>query len=145
MSVWVKNERVKKEQVSSVRKILQAVGKEVYIENENLLDVVTAISGSGPAYIFYLAELCETSGVKLGLGRKLAKLIAHQTLSGSAKLLEKSLKSARTLRKEVTSKGGTTEAAFDTMNKSGFKKIFFSAIKSACKRAKELRMKNRVS
>lgn len=138
ISCWVKSKEVTNHQAKDVKKILQAIGKEISLEKESLLDQITAISGSGPAYVFYLAELLEKSALKLGLDKKLAEVLAKQTLIGSVKLLENSNKSAKILREEVTSKGGTTEAAFKKINQMKFDEKFVGIIRAAYKRAKEL-------
>jgi len=138
MSCWVKSKEVTNEQSMEVKIILQAIGKECLLEEENLLDQVTAISGSGPAYVFYLVELLEKSALKLGLDKKLANMLATQTVVGSVRLLENSKKSVKILREEVTSKGGTTEAAFKKFNKSRFEIIFINAVRAAYLRAREL-------
>lgn len=137
MSVWVKSKEVNNRQSQVVKKILKAIGREFYVNSEILIDKITAISGSGPAYVFYLTELLEKSGLKFGLNRELASLLARQTLVGSSIILKNSKKPARVLRQEVTSKRGVTEAAFEVINKSEFEKIFITAIRAAYIRAKE--------
>ena len=121
-----------------MEEILQAIGQEVLLDDENLIDAVTAISGSGPAYVFYLTELLEQSAQHLGIPEKAAALLARQTIIGSAKLLGESERSAKELRLQVTSKGGTTEAAFEKFEGSNLKKVFFNGIRAAYERAKEL-------
>lgn len=138
ISCWVKSKEVTDEQSSEVAIILRAIGKEYLLKEENLLDQVTAISGSGPAYVFYLVELLEKSALNLGLNERLARLLAVETVSGSSKLLQNSQKSAKILREEVTSKGGTTEAVFKKFHKSKFENIFLQAVEKAYRRAKEL-------
>ncbi|MBU0598346.1 pyrroline-5-carboxylate reductase [Patescibacteria group bacterium] len=138
MSVWTKSKEVTNRQTKMIKRILKAMGQEHYVSHEKIIDKITAISGSGPAYVFYLAELLEKSGMKLGLNGKLASLLARQTLIGSSKILSSSQKSYKILRKEVTSKGGVTEAAFRVIDDSEFEKIFIKAIRVAHKRAKGL-------
>jgi pyrroline-5-carboxylate reductase len=140
MSVWVKSKEVTKEQEQVVKALLQAVGQEVLLDKEELIDAVTAISGSGPAYVFYLTELLEHSAQTLGIPEKAAKLLARQTIIGSAKVLGQSEKSAKELRLQVTSKGGTTEAAFEKFEESNLKKVFFNGIRAAHERAKVLKL-----
>lgn len=141
ISCWVKNRNVSDKDVKIFKKIFQSVGQEMELKNENLLDQVTVISGSGPAYVFYLAELFIKSATKIGLDKKLAYKLVSQTLVGSSEYLIKSKKSPEILRQKVTSKGGTTEAAFNRIINSEFESIFLSAIKSAYKRAIELHLK----
>lgn len=141
ISVWVKTKKVNESQVKLMKLILQSFGKEVLVDEESDLDKVTAISGSGPAYIFYLVELLEQSAIKIGLKKDIAKRLASQTVIGSARLLESTDKSASTLRSEVTSKGGTTEAAFKEFAKLDFDKVFLKGVKAALKRAKQLNLK----
>lgn len=141
VSCWVKNKNVSDKDIKIFKKIFQSIGQETKLKNENLLDQVTAISGSGPAYVFYLAELLTKSAVKIGLDKKLAYKLVSQTLVGSSEYLKKSKESPKTLRQKVTSKGGTTEVAFNKIAESEFESIFLSAIKSAYKRAIELHLK----
>ena len=110
------------------------------MKNEGLIDNVTAISGSGPGYIFYLVEALSQIGVDQGLTIKDAKTLARETLIGSARLIETSNVDPKTLKDNVTSPGGTThEALAIMMNKdNGLPKIFSTAIKAAAKKSKEL-------
>ena len=138
MSVWAKSKEVSDEQSLVIRDLLRAIGEEAFVDDEELIDAATAISGSGPAYVFYLTELLEQSALNLGLPEKTANLLARQTLLGSATFLGQSDKSAKELRLQVTSKGGTTEAAFEKFEQSNLKKVFFNGIRAAHTRAKEL-------
>jgi len=126
------------EQEKFVSNLLQAVGKEAIVEDERLMDAVTAISGSGPAYVFYLAELLEMNAVNLGIPTEVAEVLAKQTVVGSARLLGASERSAKELRLSVTSKGGTTEAAFNTFDDINLKAVFRNGIRSAWRRSREL-------
>lgn len=139
VSCWVKNNKITKKQALIAKEILRTIGKEFELENEDLLDKITAISGSGPAYLFYLTELLENSAKKLGIKNQLAKTLAYQTIFGSAKLLQCSDKTARDLKESVVSKKGTTEVALRQFSKYNFDEIFFKAIKAASDRTKELR------
>ena len=140
MSCWVKNPNVTSEDTKIVKEILQVIGKEVELQKEELIDSATAISGSGPAYVFYLAELLENEAVRLGLPYDIAKTLTRQTISGSAFMLDTSLQSPKDLRLSVTSKGGTTEAAFNQFEKDKLSKIFYRGINAAFERAKELHL-----
>ena len=140
ISCWVKNKNINDKDVEIFKKIFQLIGTEMELKNENLLDQVTAISGSGPAYFFYLIELMEKTAMKIGLNKDVAKILVEQTLIGSTELIKKSNQSAQDLRISVTSKGGTTEAAFKKIYNSKFSDIFYSAVKSAYKKAVELHL-----
>lgn len=139
--VWVKSKEVTKYQTRLTKAILNSLGQEIQIKVESELDKVTAISGSGPAYAFYLAELLEKAAMKIGLEKNIATKLAVNTLIGSAYLLENTDKHPGILRSEVTSKGGTTEAAFKKFAKGGLDKVFLKGIKAAYKRAQELHLK----
>ena len=103
------------------------------------MDAVTALSGSGPAYLFYLVEAMASAGETLGLPTKLSQKLALETISGSAALLKKSKSSATDLRKNVTSPGGTTSAALEVMMaEDGLAKIMRKAMEQAKARSKEL-------
>lgn len=117
--------------------IFSTVGDCVEID-EKLVDAVTAISGSGPAYFFYLIESLVESALELGLDKETAGKLVLKTALGSAKLLEALQEDPAALRKKVTSKGGTTEAAFKIFNARKFKDIVTDAVKAAHERSKEL-------
>lgn len=117
--------------------IFNGCGKTVVVR-ENLIDLVTAVSGSGPAYFFYLMELLAGFAERNGFSKKSANLLAVQTALGAAKLASCSKELPADLRARVTSKGGTTAAALSVLEEKGMRKIFESALKSAQKRAKEL-------
>jgi pyrroline-5-carboxylate reductase len=117
--------------------LLSAVGVPARVP-ESLLDAVTAVSGSGPAYFFLLVEALTGAGVKVGLTREVARSLARQTMWGAACLLEQSGKEAEDLRASVTSKGGTTAAALEVLESSGIREIMDRAIKAARDRAREL-------
>jgi pyrroline-5-carboxylate reductase len=118
-------------------KILSAVGR-VWKLPEAQLDAVTALSGSGPAYAFHLAEAMAEAGAKLGLPAEVAEALARQTVHGAGLMLQLSPEPAATLRERVTSPGGTTAAALAVLGESGFKTIFERALSAACRRSAEL-------
>jgi pyrroline-5-carboxylate reductase len=119
--------------------LLRSTGEVEWIDNEALMDAVTAVSGSGPAYVFLLAEELAAAGIAAGLPAELATKIARATVAGSGELLHQSDLDAATLRKNVTSPGGTTAAALDVLTgKDGMKKLMTRAIAAATKRSKEL-------
>jgi pyrroline-5-carboxylate reductase len=120
--------------------LLLAVGEVEWVEDEALLDPVTAVSGSGPAYVFLLAEALANAGQKAGLSAELATKLARATIAGSGELLGQSELSAAQLRENVTSRGGTTEAAFEVLlGKDGLQSLFDRAVAAATKRSKALR------
>lgn len=118
-------------------KIMSVVGEVLEVE-ESLIDAITAISGSGPAYLFYFVEALTRAGEKLGLSSEQAELLARKTMIGSARLLKESGLSPMELRKMVTSPGGTTEAALKTFHRLDFENIVKKAARAARDRAKEL-------
>lgn len=122
-------------------KALSAVGEVLWVDNENLMNPVTALSGSGPAYVFLLIEAMAAAGVKAGLDEEMAQKLARSTVIGSAALAEaRSETSAATLRENVTSPNGTTYAALQVLMQetSGIQPMMDSAISAASKRAEEL-------
>lgn len=137
MSIWAKGSRVGERDVENARSILSALGKELEV-GEELMNAATALSGSGPAYVFYLIEAMEKAGVELGFSAEQALPIATQTVIGAARLVETSGVHPEELRRRVTSPGGTTAAALKVLEEKGVKKSFIAAIKAACARADEL-------
>ncbi len=130
--------------VSNVRKelcerLLAAVGRVAWVEDESLLDAVTAVSGSGPAYVFLLAELLERAAIEQGLPADLARLLARRTMSGAGALLDASGEEAAALRTAVTSPGGTTERALSVlMDERAWPAAVSRAIAAATQRSREL-------
>lgn len=119
-------------------KILRAVGETVMVNKEELLDVVTGLSGSGPAYIFLVIEALSDGGVLMGLDRPTALKLAAQTVLGAAKLLLETGKHPAQLREMVTSPGGTTAEGLKKLELKGVRGAFISAVKSATEKAREL-------
>ncbi|AHI26720.1 pyrroline-5-carboxylate reductase [Komagataeibacter xylinus] len=120
-------------------RLLRAVGEVAWVEHEDQIDIVTSISGSGPAYVFLLAELLEQLGVADGLPPDLARLIARQTVSGAGALMQHSGIDAATLRRNVTSPNGTTQKALDVLMADGaWPATLAAALKAGAKRAREL-------
>ena len=126
--------------IKNANDLLCAFGKVIYLSSEKLIDVVTAISGSGPAYIFYLVEVLSKIGKENGLLEQDSKTLALETLIGSAKLLELSKMDPEILKKNVTSPGGTTEAGLDILEsmETGLYPLLDLTIKNAKKRALDL-------
>lgn len=124
-------------QLSAVSSLLQSGGKVVVVD-ESLQDAVTAVSGSGPAYVFYLAEAMIAGGMDEGLDEATARTLAAQTLVGAAKLLAESEETADELRRRVTSPNGTTAAAIATFDDRGVKDALIAGVKAAAARSAEL-------
>lgn len=108
---------------------------------EAKIDAVTALSGSGPAYIFYLSEILERTGIDMGLSKDISKILSRQTIYGAGKMLIEQNIPSEELKRKVTSPGGTTEAALKFLESNSFAEIFEQAVKRAMKRAKELARK----
>ena len=118
--------------------ICKAVGQAVWVSEEKLMDAVTAVSGSGPAYVFAFLEAMQSAGEKLGLDMATARKLAYATLEGATVLAHNSDEPAGVLRERVTSKGGTTAAALDVMKQQGWHEILEKAIDAASKRGKAM-------
>jgi len=118
--------------------IMRAVGLTLWLENEDQINAVTAVSGSGPAYFFYIMEAMEQAGIDLGLSAETARLLTLQTAFGAAKMALESNDSPETLRRKVTSPGGTTERALSIMDDAGLKQTFQQALAGARERSTEL-------
>ena len=119
--------------------LLRATGSVEWVDDENLMDAVTAVSGSGPAYVFLLAEELARAGVEAGLPQELATRLARETVAGSGELLHRSELASATLRENVTSSGGTTAAALEVlMGPDGMRSLLTRAVAAATQRSKEL-------
>jgi pyrroline-5-carboxylate reductase len=139
ISVAVANAHVTGDQRALCDRLLSAVGSVEWVEDEGLLDAVTAVSGSGPAYIFLLIEAMAAAGEKVGLPAALAMRLARETVSGAGELARLSPESAEQLRKNVTSPNGTTFAALNVlMAENGMQPLFDAAIAAATARSREL-------
>jgi pyrroline-5-carboxylate reductase len=139
ITVAVPAKNVSAAQRATADALLRATGSVEWVDDEALMDAVTAVSGSGPAYIFLLAEELARAGVAAGLPEALATRLARETVAGSAELLHRSEMPAATLRQNVTSPGGTTAAALDVlMGRDGLQQLMIRAIAAATARSKEL-------
>jgi pyrroline-5-carboxylate reductase len=139
VTVAVANPGVTPAQQALADELMGAVGDVLWVEDEALLDPVTAVSGSGPAYVFLLAECLAEAGRAAGLDAELAEQLARATVAGSAALLEQSDLSAANLRQNVTSPGGTTAAALEVLGgPEGLQKLMTAAVAAATKRGREL-------
>lgn len=121
-----------------VERLLNCTGRSVYLEDENLLDSVTALSGSGPAYFYYIVDAMIKSGIEMGIDENLAKLFVKQTMLGAYHLINNSDKNLEQLIQDVASKGGTTEAALKIFEENHLKETLKTGILEAEKRSKEL-------
>ena len=126
------------EQRAAADRVLKAVGSTVWIEDEGKMDGVTAISGSGPAYVFLFIEALQQAAAELGFSAEQGRQLAIETVQGAAALAAQSSEPAATLRERVTSKGGTTEAALRTMAEKGVKEGIVAGIHAAEARGREL-------
>ncbi len=126
------------EQRGLAETILRAVGLTLWVENEDAMDAVTALSGSGPAYFFLLMEALQSAGERLKLPAEAARLLALQTAFGAAKMALESSENAAALRMRITSPGGTTEAALKTLEGGGLRELIYQALRSARERSKQL-------
>jgi pyrroline-5-carboxylate reductase len=139
ISVAVANAKVSARQRKQASDLLAAIGKVEWVGDEALIDAVTALSGSGPAYVFLLAEAMTKAGIAAGLPAELAARLARETVAGSGELLHRSALDAATLRQNVTSPGGTTAAALEVlMGPGGFDELLTKAIAAATRRSREL-------
>lgn len=118
--------------------LLSSAGETVWLEDESLIDVVTAVSGSGPAYFFYLIEAMRQAGTRLGLPADIAAKLALHTAYGASAMAIQSDLDVSELRQRVTSKGGTTEAALKSMQSGGFDALIDAAVSAATRRGQEL-------
>jgi pyrroline-5-carboxylate reductase len=129
---------VTEHQHSQTETIMNAVGEVLWLDEESKMDAVTAISGSGPAYVFYFIEAMQQGALELGLNEEQAKILSLETFIGASLLAAQSLESTPTLRRQVTSKGGTTEQAIQTMEAASVKSAIIKATKAAASRSQEL-------
>ena len=141
---YCKSDNLSLNEEENTNTLLNSFGKAICLDNENLINVVTAISGSGPAYIFYLVEVLYKIGINQGLSAESAKVLALETLIGSAMLLESSNIDPKILRQNVTSPGGTTEAGLEILasKKNGLFDLLNNTISCAKQRAIYLNSNN---
>ncbi|HEX7474526.1 MAG TPA: pyrroline-5-carboxylate reductase, partial [Dehalococcoidales bacterium] len=138
MTVWTATEQVTAEQKKWAAAILGVMGVEIYVDDEKYLDMATAVSGSGPAYVFLFVESMTEAAIKLGFTPEVAQKLVMQTLLGAGHLLQKSGKTPQELRRMVTSPGGTTAEAIATFEQGDFTGLVARAIKAAHEKAKKL-------
>jgi pyrroline-5-carboxylate reductase len=139
ITVAVGNAHVSAAQREACDGLLRAVGEVAWVDDEGLMDAVTAVSGSGPAYVFHLAECLAEAGVAAGLAPELAQKLARWTVAGAGELLHRSELDAATLRRNVTSPGGTTAAALEVLMAQGaLPELMRKAVAAATRRSREL-------
>ncbi len=138
MSGLYAREAVSAEDRAQVERVVATTGDLVWVDSEDQLDAVTALSGSGPAYVFYFLEAMREAGAAMGLPPEVAQRLAEGTFIGAATLAQRADEPLHTLRERVTSKGGTTHAALTAMEASGIKPAFILAMQAAQHRAAEL-------
>lgn len=135
---WIANKNISQKDKILVEKIFSPLGESIELKKEKAIDAITALSGSGPAYFFYLTEMLAKKACQWGFDKNTADTIAKKTLEGAAQLLLTNQTDSENLRKAVTSKGGTTEAAINYLMKHRFATIFSRALEKAQKRSLEL-------
>lgn len=138
MTVWTSTPEVSEEQLAQAQAILGALGQELYVNDESYLDMATALSGTGPAYVFIFMEALVDAGVHLGFSRRVAEQLVFQTMRGSLEYAAQSGKHVAELRNQVTSPGGTTAAALYHLEKGGLRTVLSRAIWAAYQRSVEL-------
>ncbi|RIL10874.1 MAG: pyrroline-5-carboxylate reductase [Proteobacteria bacterium] len=138
ITIFFARNELNSKQIEQVEKVFSAVGKSVRVKEEGLVDAATALTGTGPAYFFFMAEVLAEMACELGFAEGEADLLAREALSGAAAVALNRSDSLSELRQKVASKGGTTEAAFDYLLSTPFKEEFKEAIRRAYHRSKEL-------
>ena len=138
MSVWTATAEVTKQQKERAGSILGAMGKEIYVDDEKYIDMATAVSGSGPAYVFLFAEALVDAAAHIGLPHDIAQELVLQTILGSAHFMQRSDKLPAELRRMVTSPGGTTAEALAQLEKGQFTELVKQAVTAAYNKAKQL-------
>jgi pyrroline-5-carboxylate reductase len=138
ITVWTASTKTSDEQRATARQILGALGEEVFVEDEGYLDMATALSGTGPAYVFLFTEALIDAGVHMGFPRRIAEQLVLQTIKGSAAFYEHAGRHPATLRNQVTSPGGTSAEALYYLEKAGFRTAISRAVWAAYQRSLEL-------
>jgi len=138
MTIWTATAEVNEKQKETAQSILGALGEELYVSDEKYLDMATALSGSGPAYVFLFIEGLIDAGVHIGLPRNIAEELVIQTVLGSTQTVKKTTKHPAELRNMVTSPGGTTTDALLKLEKGGFRSLLLEAVAAAYEKAKHL-------
>jgi pyrroline-5-carboxylate reductase len=138
ITVWTASAKTSREQQEMARQILGALGEEIFLEDESYLDMATALSGTGPAYVFLFTEALIDAGVHLGFPRRIAEQLVLQTIRGSVSFYHQAERHPATLRNQVTSPGGTSAEALYYLEKAGFRTAISRAVWAAYQRSLEL-------
>ncbi|MSQ11722.1 MAG: pyrroline-5-carboxylate reductase [Dehalococcoidia bacterium] len=138
MSVWTATPQVSEQQKDAARRLVRSFGEEVYVSNEQYVDMATALSASGPAFVFVFLEALIDAGVHIGLPRELAQMLAYQTVAGSVEMARKTGKHPAELRNMVTSSGGTTAEGLLALNEGKLPATVVRAVIAAFEKAKKL-------
>ena len=138
MSVWTATEGVSEENKTGTGALLRTLGKEIYVPDEKLIDMATAVSASGPAYVFLFIEAMIDAAVYLGMARDMARTLVLQTVLGSTRLVEETGRHPADLKDMVTSPGGTTIEALKAFEDGGFRAAIFNAVTAAYEKSKAL-------
>ncbi|MBM3789100.1 MAG: pyrroline-5-carboxylate reductase [Acidobacteria bacterium] len=138
ITVWTASAKVRADQKEVARSILGALGEEIFVEDENYLDMATALSGTGPAYVFLFMEALVDAGVHMGFPRRIAEQLVAKTLTGSVAYYGRSQTHLAALRNQVTSPGGTSAEALYYLEKAGFRRALSRAVWAAFQRSLEL-------
>ncbi|HEX2696491.1 MAG TPA: pyrroline-5-carboxylate reductase, partial [Anaerolineales bacterium] len=138
ITVWTASHETTDKQRETARQVLGALGQEVFVEDESYLDMATALSGTGPAYVFLFTEALIDAGVHMGFPRRIAEQLVLQTIKGSAEFYEQAERHPAALRNQVTSPGGTSAEALYYLEKAGFRTAISRAVWAAYQRSLEL-------
>ena len=138
ITVWTASADASEEQREMAKQILGALGEQVFVEDESYLDMATALSGTGPAYVFLFTEALIDAGVHMGFPRRISEQLVLQTIKGSASFYEQAERHPATLRNQVTSPGGTSAEALYYLEKAGFRTAISRAVWAAYQRSLEL-------
>ena len=138
MTVWTASSAVPEAQIEATRRILQTLGEELYVADERLVDMATALSASGPAYVFLFIEALIDAGVYLGMPRDMARKLTLQTVAGSTRLVDETGLHPAQLKDMVTSPGGTTIEALRTFERGRFRATVIDAVKAAYEKSQAL-------
>lgn len=141
MTAWTCTEKISDQEKSQVKSLLSALGKEIFVENENMIDMATSLSATGPTYIFMVMEALTDAGVHLGFSREVSKELVQETMLGSVLFAMESHKHPAELRNMVTSPGGTSADAIYQMEKGGLRTVLSKAVYAAYSRAVALGQK----
>ncbi|MFZ3069697.1 MAG: pyrroline-5-carboxylate reductase [Anaerolineaceae bacterium] len=138
ITVWTKTPQVNEDEKNLAAQIIRTLGNEIFVEDESYLDMATALSGTGPAYVFLFMEAMIDAGVHMGFPRRMAEQLVVQTIRGSTEFYERNHEHPAQLRNDVTSPGGTSAEALYYLEKAGFRTAISRAIWAAYQRSKEL-------